>query len=76
MRLVNADVAKVFLNIEACEQIKRMPTVDPVHAVGGCYCRECKYWLGDHVCDLDCNHEMHTSPDDFCSRGKPKRNRR
>lgn len=24
MRLVNADVAKIFLNLEACEQIKRM----------------------------------------------------
>lgn len=35
-------------------------------------CRECKYWLGEHVCDLDCNHETHTGPDDFCSRGQRK----
>lgn len=35
-------------------------------------CRECKYWIGEHVCDLDCNHETHTGPDDFCSRGQQK----
>ena len=20
------------------------PTIDPIHAAGGCYCRECKYY--------------------------------
>lgn len=43
MRMVDADVAPLYLNKEACEQIKLMRTVDPVHAAGGCYCRECKY---------------------------------
>ena len=69
MRLVDADVAPLYLNKEACEQIKRMYTIDAVPVVR---CRECKYWLGEHVCDLDCNHETHTGPDDFCSRGQRK----
>lgn len=25
------------------EAIKSAPTIDPIHAAGGCYCRECKY---------------------------------
>lgn len=53
-----------FLNL-ICDA----PTIDAVSVVR---CRECKYWLGEHVCDLDCNHETHTGPDDFCSRGQRK----
>lgn len=34
MRLVDADLAPVYLNKKACEQIKSMPTIDPVHAAG------------------------------------------
>lgn len=29
MRLVDADLAPVYLNEKACEQIKSMPTIDP-----------------------------------------------
>ena len=49
--------------------INDAPTIDAVPVVR---CRECTYWLGEHVCDLDCNHETHTGPDDFCSRGQRK----
>lgn len=61
--------------------IENAPTVDPVHAAGGCYCHECKYWKpsggygGDTIDDLQqlggcewttfCRIET-----DFCSRGK------
>lgn len=38
MRLVNADHAPVYLNEEACKQIKNMPTVDAVEVVR---CRDC-----------------------------------
>ena len=49
MRLVDADTANIWLNAEACEQIKHMPTVDvaPVRRghwvkVGdGTTCSEC-----------------------------------
>lgn len=45
MRLVDADLAPVYLNEGACEQIKSMPTIDPVHAAGACYCGECGYCI-------------------------------
>ena len=28
------------------EDIDDAPSIDPVHAAGGCYCWECKYWTG------------------------------
>lgn len=49
MRLV--DVEQLYCTDcpekDNCENVscdvKIMPTIDPVHAAGGCYCRECKY---------------------------------
>ena len=79
MRLVDADVAPLYLNRDACEQIRLMPTEDPVHAAGGCYCRECMY--AEHLLNGAgkryelCKYEDEDSirlPDDFCSRGKRK----
>lgn len=55
MRLVNADTARIYLNNAACEQIKMMPTEDPVKVAGGCYCRDCKAWTGialGQICNL------------------------
>lgn len=75
MRLVDADKARECFGGDGVTGavMKRMfdslPTIDAVPVVR---CRECKYWLGEHVCDLDCNHETHTGPDDFCSRGQRK----
>ena len=73
MRLVDADVAPLYLNKEACEQIKLMRTVDPVHAAGGCYCKECVYGIrpGDSIVYCD-NFERDMMPDDFCSVGERK----
>ena len=82
MRLVNADTARIYLNTTACEQIKRMPTQDPVEAAGGCYCRDCREWTGvarGGICKLSSSQPEHLvfrGPDDFCSRGKPKRRAR
>lgn len=46
------------------EILAGQPTVDPVHAAGGCYCRECKYHgAADgpmRQCDI-------TDDNDFCS---------
>lgn len=52
------------------ESIDEQPTVDPVHAAGACYCRECK-WIEK------CMHHKEEEggifgPDDFCSSGEPK----
>lgn len=79
MRLVNADTARIYLNETACEQIKMMPTEDPVRVAGGCYCRDCRSWTGvalGQICNLSSsrpNHLVFRGPDDFCSQGKPKR---
>lgn len=56
-----------------CEEIgcdvHFMPTIDPVHAAGGCYCRECIYHEstegGRDYCAL---HESVCS--EFCGDGK------
>lgn len=79
MRLVNADIAPLYLNRDACEQIKLMPTEDSVHVAGGCYCRECTY--AEHLINGAgkryelCKYEDEDSirlPDDFCSMGQRK----
>lgn len=75
MRLVDADKARECFGGDGVtgavmqRMFDSLPTIDAVPVVR---CRECKYWLGEHVCDLDCNHETHTGPDDFCSRGQRK----
>ena len=59
------------------EDIDDAPTIDPVHAAGGCYCRECEYrtkdtqWTRAGFCGRrDAGPMMIARPDDFCSRGK------
>lgn len=29
--------------LAAVQLVSTAPTIDPIHAAGGCYCRECKY---------------------------------
>lgn len=47
MRLIDADAINFRLDkyatpyLTVCD-IENAPTVDPVHAAGGCYCRECE----------------------------------
>ena len=59
--------------------IESAPIVDPVHAAGGCYCRECTY--AEHLLNGAgkryelCKYEDEDSirlPDDFCSLGQRK----
>lgn len=67
MRLVNAELAPIYLNSAACEQIKQMPTVDAIPVVR---CRECKYamFYGYYECGV--GHLGIVKPDDFCSCGE------
>lgn len=81
MRLVDADVANKWMRqnnafIDAAI-LKAIPTIDPVHAAGGCYCRECMY--AEHLLNGAgkryelCKYEDEDSirlPDDFCSVGE------
>ena len=44
------------------------PTIDPVHAAGACYCRECKHWK-EHY-DYCKEFAAERNQGDFCSRGQ------
>lgn len=54
---------------EADRVIRALPTIDPVHAAGACYCRECRNYNKPRL--GWCSHHMdRENPDDFCSYGK------
>ena len=49
------------------------PTIDPMHAAGACYCRECKHY--DHGCCvvkryIGDDHIISMPQDGFCSYGR------
>ena len=57
------------------------PTVDPIHAVGGCYCKECLHsepveykFADDWIVPIDeywCNeHKINMPLNGFCSEGR------
>lgn len=53
----------------AIAQANKLPSVDPVHAAGACYCRECRNYNKPRL--GWCSHHMdRENPDDFCSYGK------
>lgn len=60
------------------------PTIDPIHASGGCRCGKCKYWkravntpdrqfvdwgFCEKFLDSDSEEEINTVEKDFCSYG-------
>ena len=62
------------------ELLKNQPTIDPVHAAGACYCRECKYhhWEQEpehgitiHCCEI---FNCKVRKDAFCSWGRTEGN--
>ncbi|HBN56862.1 MAG TPA: hypothetical protein DD414_08805 [Lachnospiraceae bacterium] len=80
-RLIDADaLLEKYHNTRVWDswvEISNAPTIDPVHAAGGCYCRECEYrtkdtqWTRAGFCGRrDAGPMMIARPDDFCSRGK------
>ncbi len=58
----------------AIAQANKLPSVDPVHAAGACYCRECNHLLRDlssreyHMC-MRLILPKKVDLDDFCSYG-------
>ena len=54
--------------------VEKAPTIDPIKAAGGCYCRECRYSrkcsIEDKIALLNSDQEEDVPP--FCSYGKPK----
>lgn len=83
MRLINADslfvkYCNLFENSVSDGEIDRVSyiiakesTIDPVHAAGGCYCRECWYYQEWGECK-EFGDIM--KPDEFCSRGVKNNN--
>ena len=74
MRLIDADTCWDRVLNGCCYTtefaIMGTPTIDPVHAAGGCYCRECSYRPPKGtVCQL---FGGIITEDDFCSRGQRK----
>lgn len=58
-----------FCEADVAHMIKSRATIDPVHAAGACYCRECRNYNKPRL--GWCSHHMdRENPDDFCSWGK------
>ena len=58
-----------------CGDIDAAPTIDPIRAAGGCYCRECEFSIPSDYSEhaLKCIHwQMDCNKNGFCSYGKPK----
>lgn len=54
---------------EADRVIRALLTIEPVHAAGACYCRECRNYNKPRL--GWCSHHMdRENPDDFCSWGQ------
>ena len=81
MRLIDADAINFRLDkyatpyLTVCD-IENAPTIDPVHAAGGCYCRECAMFKNYTKVNLDfgiCKrHNSEVDKDAFCSYGVRK----
>lgn len=56
------------------KMVEAAPIIDPIHAVGGCRCGECRYWDDDGKCEPPENGLIreYTKPTDFCSYGEPR----
>lgn len=67
------NAADVFADVVS--ELDEFPTIDPVHAAGGCYCRECKHLLRDlssreyNMC-MRLRLPQKVDLDDFCSHGQ------
>lgn len=81
MRPIDADAISYVQSESGCQDdyalrydINELPTIDPIKAAGGCYCRECRYWGEDGRCE-PCENGLireYTRPTDFCSYGEPR----
>lgn len=58
--------------VDCIQALKGSPTIDPVHAAGGCYCRECRH-KDTNVCPAFDGPMRRTSLRiKHCSEGEPK----
>lgn len=93
MRVIDADELKSKMEysgewhewIVPVAAIDWISTIDPIHAAGGCYCRECKYLTDKHYEDIgeepyikhSCSiFKRSMQLTDFCSYGKVRTDER
>ena len=83
MRLIDADIeVESYVETWDCscseygrqrvmsvDDLEYLPTIDPIHATGACYCRECKYFKYGDYCTEDKMEHSRCRPEDFCSYG-------
>ena len=82
MRLIDADTYWNRILNGCCTAeatVMNTPTIDPVHAAGGCYCKECVYCKPYefpesgrviYQCyNSSTSYLEECKPNDFCSRG-------
>ena len=60
------NAADVFADVVS--EFDEFPTIDPVHAAGACYCRECKHWQEPY--DYCKEFAAERNQGDFCSYGQ------
>ena len=77
MRLIDADACCDRILNGCCTTeaaVINTPSIDPVHAAGGCYCKECKYSTQQDIPWKDlifCKLHRDTMPlNGFCSEGR------
>lgn len=67
--------AEELMGLEiAIADLGDMPTIDPIHAIGGCYCFECEN-CKDGYCLIrkdSWGEQLEVGLHDFCSNGKNK----
>lgn len=63
-----------FCEADVAHMIKSRATIDPVHAAGACYCRECRFAdIGGNDVESWCYCKVkyrNIYPTDFCSYGQ------
>lgn len=53
--------------------INTAPTIDPVKAAGGCYCRECRWGQEDDIGVMHCHkYHIRKKPGGYCDGGEPR----
>lgn len=69
---INREALDTMMMYEVKAMIEDEPTIDPVHAARGCYCRECRMRTGVETKEtvLCGYHGCSMRKDDFCSMGK------
>ena len=68
-RWIDAEWLKQNFNTVFWSQITK--TIDSAPSIDICFCRECKMWINEHLCQWWSRYgTVETDADDFCSYGE------